>query len=84
MCFNSQANNKLKDFLRDHDIGTEDVYETIRFLFDADSYAEALPVVESCWEKILRDPCSRTNSALVRKSSIDYFRESRFLSAADD
>ena len=36
-------------------------------LFDADAFAELLPVLEKSWASVLRDPSSRTNPVLVRK-----------------
>lgn len=79
MCFNSQANDKLDDFVGDHDIEKTVVCETVKQLFDEPDYRTVMPAVEQYWDQILRDPCTRTNSALVRKSSLDFFRDARFL-----
>ena len=38
----------------------------------------ALPVLEEHWRSVLRDPCSRTNSALVRPQHLSFFLEQRF------
>lgn len=42
-------------------------------LYDRSAYAEALPALKENWMKVLRDPCSRTNSALVRPADIEWF-----------
>jgi alcohol dehydrogenase class IV len=84
MCFNRIANDKLPAFLSSHDIAADEVFETIEQLFDKGRYQDAMPAVEECWTRILRDPCSRTNSALVRKTSIDFFREAPFLTEQNE
>ena len=84
MCFNRTANDKLPDFLSRHDIEADEVFRTLEQLFDKDRYQGAMPAVEACWTRILRDPCSRTNSALVRKTSIGFFRQAPFLAEQNE
>jgi alcohol dehydrogenase class IV len=39
-------------------------------LFDRESYAKLLPLLEARWPATLRDPCTRTNAVLVRKTDL--------------
>lgn len=72
MSFNQTRSPKWP-FLAEHGLDDEIVLSVLRQLFDANLYAEALPVLKEHWMKVLRDPCSRTNSALVRPADIEFF-----------
>ncbi len=72
MSFNQTRSPKWP-FLAEHGLDDEIVLNVLRQLFDAASYAEALPGLQEHWMKVLRDPCSRTNSALVRPADIEFF-----------
>lgn len=72
MSFNQSRSPKWP-FLAEHGLDDEIVLNVLRKLFDASAYAEALPVLKEHWMKVLRDPCSRTNSALVRPADIELF-----------
>lgn len=72
MSFNQTRSPKWP-FLAEHGLDAEIVLSVLRQLFDANLYAEALPVLKEHWMKVLRDPCSRTNSALVRPADIEFF-----------
>jgi hypothetical protein len=45
-----------------------------RSLFDPSGYTRLLPAVGEHWSRILRDACTRTNSALVRPDSLVFFQ----------
>ena len=46
---------------------------------DETFFSRALPTLIERWKQVLREPLSRTNSALVRRSHLDHFTERRFL-----
>jgi hypothetical protein len=54
------------------------VMNLVRSLFDQSAYEQVLPTLRENWILILRDPCSRTNSALVRPGSVDFFVNKAF------
>jgi hypothetical protein len=49
--------------------------DAVRALHDAELYKCALPLLETHWRSVLRDPCTRTSCALIRPQAIDFFRE---------
>ena len=51
-----------------------------RALFDEDAYTRAAPLLAEHWNAILRDPCSRTNGALVRPGALEHFQRRDFAS----
>jgi hypothetical protein len=53
-------------------------FQRARELHDPALYDRALPVVEARWKDILRDPCTRTNGALVRPAHLAFFVERSF------
>jgi len=40
-------------------------------VFDRETYAKTIPAVRDNWKRILRDPCTRTNCALVRPAHLE-------------
>ena len=72
MSFNQTRSPKWP-FLAEHGLDDVIVLNMLRQLFDPVAYAEALPALKANWMKVLRDPCSRTNSALVRPADIEFF-----------
>jgi len=72
MAFNRQASPKWP-LLAAHGVAEDAVWQAIRPLFEPADYAAAVPVLRECWPTILRDPCSRTNSALVRPADVAFF-----------
>jgi alcohol dehydrogenase class IV len=79
MRFNEQASGKWQQLLAEHGLPPRAILEVLRTLFDAEAYEQALPVLKEQWLSVLRDPCSRTNSALVRPASLDFFARQQFL-----
>jgi alcohol dehydrogenase class IV len=78
MCFNRQASNKLDTLMAEYGLETDVVLAHVRDLYDDLDYTSALPVLEGLWKQVLRDQCSRTNSALVRAQSVSYFVDRAF------
>ena len=72
MSFNQTRSPKWP-FLAEHGLDDVIVLNMLRQLFEPSAYAEALPVLKEHWMKVLRDPCSRTNSALVRTADVEFF-----------
>ena len=59
--------------LADQGLDDEIVLNVLEQLFDPVAYAKALDALTTNWMRVLRDPCSRTNSALVRLADIEFF-----------
>ena len=76
---NTLLNSKWPDFVAGYDLGGAAVEATLRDLYDDDAFSRALPTLIERWKQVLREPLSRTNSALVRRSHLDHFTERRFL-----
>ena len=72
MSFNQTRSPKWP-YLAEHGLDDVIVLNVMRQLFEPAVYAEALPLLKEHWMKVLRDPCSRTNSALVRPADIEFF-----------
>ena len=49
-----------------------------RALFEQEAYDRAAPLVAARWNEILRDPCTRTNGALVRPGALEHFQRGAF------
>jgi hypothetical protein len=75
MAFNRDHGDKFARLAGRHRLDLEAIDSALGALHDADDYAQALPVLEAHWPRVLRDPCTRTNSALVRPSALAHFRE---------
>ena len=73
MRFNMQNSVKWRDLLEQYNLSPQEILETLQSLFDPETYDHVLPALRENWLSILRDPCSRTNSALVRPASLDFF-----------
>ncbi len=73
MMFNAEA-DRFNELLAAHSIDRDLVFERCREFFDAELYARLLPFVEEHWRAVLRDACTRTNSALVRRTSLDFLK----------
>lgn len=79
MCFDRQASDKLDHLMAAHGLDADAVLARVRPLYDDADYRAALPALERLWRQVLRDPCTRTNSTLVRPQSLAYFSERAFL-----
>jgi alcohol dehydrogenase class IV len=74
MQFNRDTSDKWNCLNKTWPLDTDAIFHILRQLFEPASYAIILPLLEQHWMQVVRDPCSRTNSALVRPQSIEYFR----------
>jgi alcohol dehydrogenase class IV len=66
MRLNQTSSNKWNQLLTEHQLPENEIWKTLRALFEPDSFRAALPVLRQQWREVLRNPCSRTNSVLVR------------------
>ena len=74
MEFNRQASPKWCETLRQFGVDEQAELAALRELFDAEVYRRALAVLPEHWPAVLRDPCTRTNSVLVRPAALEFFR----------
>ncbi len=75
---NSGLNDKWTRYGDEHRVDRAMVEQTFRQLHDAEAFAETLGLLTERWKQVLRDPLSRTNSALVRRGHLDHFVTGRF------
>lgn len=73
MNLNRATSPKWADLACQHGVNEDAVWSVLQALFEPGAFATALPVVQENWAKILRDPCTRTNSALVRPRHVADF-----------
>ena len=53
------------------------IFMTLHTLFDNEAYLATLPALTSNWAKVLRDKCTRINSALIRPQDLEFFASFR-------
>ena len=75
MQFNRETSDKWNCLNKTWPLGGDAIFAVLRQLFEPDSYEKIVPLLEQHWMQVVRDPCSRTNSALVRPQSIEYYRK---------
>ncbi|HBD10158.1 MAG TPA: hypothetical protein DCZ69_18040 [Syntrophobacteraceae bacterium] len=78
LAFNRQQSPKGEQLLTEHGLSMAAIQEAARRMFQEADYRSVLPVLVECWPAILRDPCTRTNSVLVRPTALDFFRQESF------
>ena len=66
MRLNQAGSDKWNRLLTGYALPEKEIWATLRTLFEPDSFRAALLVLRREWRSVLRDPCSRTNSVLVR------------------
>ena len=79
MIFNQQRSPKWEQLTQEYHLNGDVIFERLKDLHEADAYTLVAPLLDEHWTEILRDPCSRTNSALVRPASKAFFTERAFL-----
>ncbi|GHD33724.1 iron-containing alcohol dehydrogenase [Halioglobus pacificus] len=73
MSFNQERSTKLAETCIRFHIDMDAVQQTLRDLFDASAYQQALPCLREHWMQVLRDPCSRLNSTTVKRNDLEWF-----------
>ena len=66
MRLNQAGSEKWNQLMTAYQLPEKEIWLTLRALFEPESFRAALPVLRREWSAVLRDPCSRTNSVLVR------------------
>lgn len=67
--------DKWPRLFAEHGVALEAVLATARELFDDAAWREILPAIVDAWPRIIRDPLTRTNAAMVRPGSLAFFEE---------
>ena len=78
MAFNRENSEKWDGLARKYQLDGQAIFDLLRDLHEPDAYEQAMNLLDRHWMEILKDPCSRTNSALVRPASKSYFLERGF------
>ena len=73
MRFNELASGKWREISAQYGVDAARVMSVIRSFFDGPVYDSVLPALREHWVSVLSDPCSRTNSALVRPACLEFF-----------
>jgi len=76
--FNRQHSPKWDRLIEQYQLDGAMILKLLRDLHDSESFEQVLGLLDQHWMEILRDPCSRTNSALVRPASKTFFLEHAF------
>lgn len=66
MRLNQAGSDKWNQLVAEHGLLEKEIWIKLRAVFEPDSFRAALPALRREWRHVLRDPCSRTNSVLVR------------------
>ena len=72
MRFNKNKSPKWP-LLAERALSDEAILDTCRTFFDPGGFDHLRPIVAAKWRDVLRDPCTRTNSALVRPDDLEFF-----------
>jgi alcohol dehydrogenase class IV len=78
MAFNREHSAKWDELTTRYQLDGSIIFDLLRDLHEFEAYEQAASFLDRCWMDILKDPCSRTNSALVRPASKSYFLERAF------
>lgn len=64
---------KVRDLLTQHGLNCEALLQRAKECFDPTLYDRLLPKLQEHWNLIIRDPCTRANPMLIRKSTVGFF-----------
>jgi alcohol dehydrogenase class IV len=78
MEFNRDHSSKWDRLAQQYELDTQAILNVATELYEPTAFEQARELLDSHWIEIVRDPCSRTNSALVRPSSKAFFLERTF------
>ena len=71
--FNAASSEKWGVLTRQYGLDADAVLERVSGLATSEARRALAPHVSASWKLVLRDPCTRTNSALVRPDSLPAF-----------
>lgn len=80
--FDRETMPKVSALFQKHGVDEGALLRAAGGLLDPAAYRAAFPVLEARWRDVLRDACTRTNVALVRPASLEFFRALRLEEAA--
>lgn len=72
MSFNQSRSPKWP-LLGEHGLKDDSILQELAVFFDAGDYEKICQALPGDWKNVLRDPCTRTNSALLRPSDLEFF-----------
>lgn len=78
LCYNRHSSRKADELAKRYALNFHSIDAQTRALFDPEAYNRLRPTLIQNWKRILRDPCTRVNSTLVRPSTLEYLCESDF------
>jgi alcohol dehydrogenase class IV len=70
MNLNRVASSRWTELARHYAIDEGALWSVLHHLFEPDSFAAILPDLKQNWMKILREPCTRTNGAVIRSKHL--------------
>ena len=73
LALNRELSAKFDELTAANGVDGAAVLRVAAELFDSAGFAATLPALEAAWKDVLRDPCTRTNSALVRPKHLAFF-----------
>ncbi len=75
MQWNRSISDSWSRKLADYHLDEAAIMAVARDLFDPATYDGIVPILADHWRTVLLNPCTRTNSTLVRPGSLEYFRQ---------
>jgi len=78
MRFNAASSARIRELIGRFGLPWQQVLDKVRNLYDEDRFGRIMPLLETHWMSILRNPLTRTNGALVRPDMLAFFRERAF------
>lgn len=76
--YNLQTSERSETLFAKYGLDSKTLMHKIHDLFSSVDYEFALSLLEKHWLQVLRDPSTRTNSALVRPGSLSFFVDRGF------
>lgn len=74
MLFNQSRSPKWP-LLSQHGLTDGAIFAALAGFFNAEDYEKIREALPGDWKNVLRDPCTRTNSALLRPADLEFFVE---------
>ncbi len=74
MRFNQSRSPKWP-LLVEYGLNDDAIFPALAGFFNAEDYAKIREALPRDWKNVLRDPCTRTNSALLRPADLEFFVE---------
>ncbi len=79
MRYNQARGDRWTSLTSQYGLDGSAMLDCIESLHDSGNYETAMAHMEGAWKEVLRDPCTRTNSTLVRPDSLAWFMNRAFL-----